>query len=120
MQILHHKRSVDPWSLSREPGGQTVAEEFEASLEGGPVWPPAQFRSYEREYHVGELVVELGGLPGGEAGRVLQEDGTRRAGQTGQPFHQRPSQVLCLDGPTRSHADHERQSESDNSVSRAP
>jgi hypothetical protein len=55
--------------LSREPGGQTVAEEFEASLEGGPVWLPAEFRPYEREHHVRQLVVELGGLRGGEAGR---------------------------------------------------
>src|SRR6516225_4131400 len=57
------------WSLSREPGGEAVAEELEASLEGGPVWPAAELWPHEREHHVRDLVVELGRLRGGEPGR---------------------------------------------------
>jgi hypothetical protein len=98
-------------SLSREPGEETVAEELKASLEGGAVRRSVEFWPDEGEDHVGELVVQLGRLLGGEADRaqcgregrsqcegvragqrppeqrhrprVLEQDRTRRAGQAG-------------------------------------
>jgi PPOX class probable F420-dependent enzyme len=45
--------------LSRKPGGETVAEELKASLEGGAVPSPVQLRSHQREHHVPELAMQL-------------------------------------------------------------